>query len=113
MPRAGLRNAFNLLALALCLPVLFWAWTLKRRTILIVGSLLAAGLIVSCVAGGEGWRYVLSSGVFRNRDLNVDPGAAAARKKQVKILFYEDAADATVSVENGIPQPILSASRSG
>ena len=99
MPRAGLRNAFNLLALALCVPVLIRAWSLRSKAFLAAGSVLAAGLIVSCVAGGEGWRYVLSSGVFRNRETKVDSGSLQARKKTVKILFYEDAADATVSVE--------------
>jgi predicted membrane-bound spermidine synthase len=99
MPQAGLRNAFNLLALALCVPVLVWAWTLKRKAFVTAGSLLVVGLVVSCVAAGEGWRYVLSSGVFRSRETRVDPGSVQARKKHVKILFYEDAADATVSVE--------------
>jgi spermidine synthase len=99
MPQAGLRNAFNLLALALCVPVLVRAWTLKRKEFLAAGSLMAAGLIVSCVAGGEGWRYVLSSGVFRSRETHVDRNLVQSRKQHVKILFYEDAADATVSVE--------------
>ncbi|HXU78742.1 MAG TPA: fused MFS/spermidine synthase, partial [Methylomirabilota bacterium] len=99
MPQAGLRNAFNLLALALCVPVLLRAWSLKSKPFLAAASVMAAGLVISCVAGGEGWRYVLSSGVFRNRETRVDSGALQARKKTVKILFYEDAADATVSVE--------------
>jgi len=30
--------------------------------------LLASTLAVSCLGGGEGWRYVLSSGAFRSRD---------------------------------------------
>src|SRR6185369_6814798 len=103
MPQAGLRNAFNLLALALCVPVLLRAWSLKSKPFLAAASVMAAGLIISCVAGGEGWRYVLSSGVFRNRETRVDSRALQTRKKTVKILFYEDAADATVSVEQWDP----------
>src|SRR5262249_40248044 len=103
MPRAGLRNAFNVLALALCVPVLFWAWSLRRKIIVTTGWLLVAGLVWSSVAGGEGWHLVMSSGVFRARETRVDPGAMELRKREVKILFYEDAADATVSVEEFHP----------
>ena len=99
MPKAGVRNAFNLLALALCIPVVCWAWRLKRKAIVAAGSALAVGLVVSCAAAGEGWRLVLSSGVFRSRETQVDPLSMERRKNEVNILFYEDAADATVSVE--------------
>src|SRR6185369_13850541 len=99
MPKAGVRDAFNLLAILLCAAVLFWAWRLRRGKVLVAGSLLGAGLVVSCVAGGQGWRYVLSSGVFRVRETWVDRAAMDRRKSEVEILFYEDAPDATVNVE--------------
>jgi hypothetical protein len=41
----------------------------------------------------------MSSGVFREREMEFHPGAMTQRKLHTKILFYEDAADATVSVE--------------
>lgn len=99
MPQAGLRNAFNLLAVALCVPAFLLAWSAKGRAAAVVTALLAGGLVVSCVAGGEGWRHVLSSGVFRTRETVVDRNVIPLRKQKVKILFYEDAPDATVSVE--------------
>lgn len=99
MPRVGLRNAFNVLALALCVPALLLAWSARRRVALGAAGVLAAGLIVSCVIGNEGWRHVLSSGVFRSRETVVDPSSIPLRKQRVKILFYEDAPDATVTVE--------------
>ena len=99
MPHAGLRNAFNLLAAALCLGALVFAWSRRKVTFAGLGALLASALVVSCLGGGEGWRYVLSSGAFRSRDTSVDPKEMTNRKKNVKLLFYEDAADGTVSVE--------------
>lgn len=99
MPQAGLRNAFNLLAFALCVPAFLLAWSARRRAWAGAAGAVAAGLLVSCVAGGEGWRHVLSSGVFRSRETAVDPTTIPLRKQTVKILFYEDAPDATVTVE--------------
>jgi spermidine synthase len=99
MPKAGLRNAFNLLALLLCVAVFIAAWREKKKAFFGAAALLASGLILSCIAGGEGWKYVLSSGVFRSREVVVDPTEMVNRKKFISILFYEDAADATVSVE--------------
>ena len=51
------------------------------------------------LGGGEGWRHVLGSGIFRLRTANLTVAMMEERKKYIKILFYEDAADATVSVE--------------
>jgi predicted membrane-bound spermidine synthase len=99
MPKAGVRNAFNLLALVLCAAVIVSAWREKKKAFFGAAALLAAGLVFSCIAGGEGWKYVLSSGVFRSREMVVDPTEMSERKKRVSILFYKDAADATVSVE--------------
>ena len=99
MPNTGLRNAFNILAILLCVPAILLAVSAKRRMWLASASAVAIGLVISSVAGGEGWRQVLSSGVFRTRETSVDPTIIPQRKELVKILFYEDAPDATVSVE--------------
>ena len=99
MPKAGLRNAFNILAVLLCVPAFLLAWSTQRRALQFSAAALAVMLIVSCVAGGEGWRHVLSSGIFRTRETSVDPTLLEQRKKLVKILFYEDGPDATVTVE--------------
>jgi spermidine synthase len=102
MPKAGLRNAFNILAIALCVPAILLALSGKRRAWLATSSLLAIGLIASSITAGEGWKHVLSSGVFRSRETIVDPNVIPQRKASVKILFYEDAPDATVTVEQNL-----------
>jgi predicted membrane-bound spermidine synthase len=107
MPWVGLRNAFGALALVLALGTLVIAWPSDWRAgrFLAVGcALFAASLFV---LGGDNWRWVISSGVFRSREKDFDPMAMTLRKQHVKILFYEDAADATVSVEQGDEMPGL------
>ena len=99
MPQAGLRNAFNLLAVALCVPAFLLAWSAQRRAWAGAAGALAVALVISCVAGGESWRHVLSSGLFRSRETVVDSTTIPLRKQTVKILFYEDAPDATVTIE--------------
>ena len=101
MPRLGLRAAFVTLAILLCTGALLLSAKSGRKWATIV-SVAMAGLL-SCVwaLGGEGWRHVLSSGVFRARETVVNPGTLESRKKHIKLLFYEDAADATVTVEEG------------
>jgi predicted membrane-bound spermidine synthase len=101
MPLLGLRGAFNLLAFALCVTA-FWIAqrsTLPRWTK--AAGTVAALLALSGTLGGEGWRHVLSSGVFRARETEFQADVMTQRKQHVKILFYQDAADATVSVEQG------------
>jgi len=101
MPVVGLRNAFGVLALALALAAVVLAWRCRWR----IGAGVATGAIVFAISlfiiGDEGWRYVISSGAFRARELEFDPTTMSLRKQHTKILFYEDGPDATVSVEDG------------
>jgi spermidine synthase len=101
MPGTGLRAAFFILALALCFAVFLLAWHFRKWNFFVSSSSVAVFLAISCVVGGEGWRHVLTSGVFRARETEVDPTALELRKKFMKIVFYEDGPDATVSVEKG------------
>jgi hypothetical protein len=55
-------------------------------------------LVVSAT-GNQTWRLVLNSGVFRWRETEVSAAPMQARLKYDHILFYQDAADATVAVE--------------
>jgi hypothetical protein len=59
-------------------------------------SLFVSGLFFF---GTEGWQHVMASGVFRVWDNKFDPRLMELRKKHIDIVFYEDAPDATVSVE--------------
>jgi predicted membrane-bound spermidine synthase len=107
MPKAGLRNAFGVLALALALGALALAWRRSWR-LGMAGALGTCALAGALFAFGEkDWQSVMSSGIFRNRDVEFHPEAIEQRKAHFQILFYEDAPDATVSVEqvDGIIAP--------
>jgi len=105
MPLVGLRNAFGVLALVLALAALLFARRCGWRAGKIFGGAAAVFAIALFLFGGESWRAVMSSGVFRGREKEFNPTAMTQRKLHTRILFYEDAADATVSVEQGDPVP--------
>jgi spermidine synthase len=99
MPSFGLRNSFALLAFALAVLGLLVAF--RSRWPMGIGSALAASAL-ACVLffhGNEDWKAVLSSGVFRIRETEFQPKLMPARKEHVRLRFYEDSPDATVSVE--------------
>jgi spermidine synthase len=107
MPMVGLRNAFGVLALALAAVGLVVTgrrgWRSGFAGALVI-FLLAGSLFV---AGGEGWRSVMSSGIFRVWETTFDSRLMKVRKEHIKLVFYEDGPDATVSVEqvDGIIAP--------
>jgi spermidine synthase len=107
MPNLGLRNAFGVLALVLAATAMLIA--LKRGWLAGVASTAVVGVLVIClfIFGGESWRQVMSSGIFRIRETEFSSTLMAFRKAHFKILFYEDGPDATVSVEqvDGIVAP--------
>jgi len=100
MPTIGLRAAFTTLALVLAVAALVMALITRRRIAAVAAAVVSALVILVSVSGGEGWRFVLSSGVFRLPNDVYTPQYIRARREAVKLLFYEDAADATVSVES-------------
>lgn len=101
MPRLGLRNAFLFLALGLAAAGMIASWRQKLPR-LVACSVAASGLLVLFMfVGNDGWRHVMSSGVFRARETEVNADVLGLRKKHIKIFFYEDAPDATVNVEQG------------
>ncbi len=101
MPHIGLRGSFTVLGLALAALAGISAWLTNRR-IIFVGCLgVVAFLSVATLEGGEGWRYILSSGIFREKFENYSSNWMEERRKTTDLLFYEDAADATVSIERG------------
>jgi predicted membrane-bound spermidine synthase len=109
MPQAGLRNAFAVLALVLGLVALVVAW---RRTWLmgITGAIAVCGLTLCVFSfGNEGWQTVMSSGAFRVQEPIYDKNLVKMWQKHVKIVFYEDAPDATVTVDqaDGMVSPAV------
>jgi len=99
MPALGLRNAFG--ALALTLTVLAIVIAMRRQMKL--GMVLAAGTLVLTGAlflrSDHDWKQVMSSGIFRVRETAYEPRLMPFRKEHIKLLYYEDGPDATVSVE--------------
>ena len=99
MPQFGLRGALGASALFLCVAAAGLMWLNGSRRLVLIPTAAAALVLWSAIAGGEGWRIVLISGVFREWVQVVDQHDMQWRRNHVKLLFYEDAADATVSVE--------------
>jgi hypothetical protein len=99
MPQAGLRNAFGVLALGLGAVAILTAWRHQMPKFAVAAVGMVAVLTVLFALGSENWRHSISSGVFRARETEVASDALARRKQFIKIMFYEDAPDATVSVE--------------
>lgn len=99
MPSVGLRAAFAFLAILLAVV----AFALALQKISRIKVLAAAGVLVfSAIAGftgGDQWKYIMSSGAFRLRETEIS-APIRERLKYTKLEFYEDAPDATVSVES-------------
>jgi spermidine synthase len=109
MPQAGLRHAFALLALVLGLVALVVAWR-RTWTMGIAGAMVACGLTLCVFAfGNEDWQTIISSGAFRTQELTYAKDLVAMWKKHIKLVFYEDAPDATVSVDraDGLVTPAI------
>lgn len=107
MPQAGLRNAFAVMAVLLAIGAFVVAW--RRNSMSGIAAAVCVCLFSTSlfVFGGEQWRTVISSGVFRIRETEFDAELMPTLKEHMKILFYDDAPDATVSVEqmDGIIAP--------
>ena len=105
MPVLGLRAAFGVLALILCGGALVISRAVKVPRLKQVVMAVSAVLLVSLFLGNRGWRLVLSSGIFRPpAGYEMDRYYMKQAKKHVDILFYQDGADATVSVTQGDDQ---------
>ena len=106
MPTIGLRGSFTTLGLVLVAAAMLASLATRRRVAFAMAGAAGVFLVVASMEGGEGWRSVFSAGIFRLAD--VDPSVKGGspelffkeRHKSVHLLFYEDAAAATVSVES-------------
>lgn len=101
MPQLGLRGAFLVLALGLCAAVWLLGQQLARSPLQFYAGGVGIGLLLAGAMGGESWRHLMSSGVFRLRETELNRDYLSHRQKHVKIHFYEDAADASVAIEQG------------
>lgn len=99
MPGIGLRGSLATLALAAAGAAIITALATKQRLAAAAGAAVALGLAIVAARDDAGWRYALSAGMFRLHETNPSLYPIADRMKVAQLLFYEDAADATVSVE--------------
>ncbi len=101
MPQLGLRGAFLALALGLCGAAWLLGRKFQRATLQFIAGTVGAGLLLVGAMGGDTWRHLMSSGIFRLRETELGKDLVGHRQRHVKIHFYEDAADASVAVEQG------------
>lgn len=101
MPLVGLRGAFGVLAIVLCLGTTPSAFMIGRPRPIFTAAAVTGLLVIASQTGGEGWRQAMSSAPFRARDLGMTPHLLPERPAHSRLLFYRDAPDATVSVEVG------------
>ena len=105
MPQIGLRGSFALLAFVLALAVILIGAASRRWALGTLGVVCGIWLAYVSMNGAEDWRNVLSAGVFHMQDMDFSQKDSPLksfldyRRNHTRILFYEDAADATVSVE--------------
>ena len=99
MPQIGLRGSFTALAAVLVLVAIFFAVAAHRSLPIGVGAVIGVFLIIASVSGSGDWRYIFSAGVFRQFDPDFSMSHLRTLRSQWHLEFYEDAADATVSVE--------------
>jgi predicted membrane-bound spermidine synthase len=98
MPKIGLRGSFNIMALVLAAAAIVTALATRRWLAAVAGVVVGLFLAHASTKSDATWRYVLSSGIFRLPIEALDPTAMHEWRKTTHLLFYEDAADATVSV---------------
>ena len=89
MPLVGLRNAYGVLALVLALAALLLALRSRWNAGKIFAGAAAGFAIALFLFGGENWRWVMSSGVFRGHEKEFVRDAMSQRQQRIKILFYE------------------------
>jgi spermidine synthase len=100
MPKVGIRGSLAILATLLGYSAVFLAWITNRRTVSFLGLFICVGLLVITLTTGSQWQNTISSGIFRRGGADW-ASHLNTRDKHHQILFFEDAADATVSVERG------------
>jgi predicted membrane-bound spermidine synthase len=99
MPQIGLRGSFTTLAWLLVVAAVVISLASRKKLVIAAGVAVGIFLLIASSHDADGWRYILSAGVFRMSDMNFSYDSLRDRQNLVHLDFYEDAADATVSVE--------------
>jgi spermidine synthase len=101
MPKLGLRGAFGVLTSLLSISAIIVLLRERNLRKLLAAGCVLAFTLVAGFSSAESWRAIVSSGVFRLREVEVLMPMGNL-VKQAKIIFYEDAPDATVAVSVNI-----------
>ncbi len=99
MPMLGLRTSFAIASLCLCAAALLLLKKTGKAEYSVAGGAVTLLILFLFVTGGERWQHILSSGVFRLRESTFQEAYMDTRFKQINLIYFKDAADATVSVE--------------
>jgi spermidine synthase len=99
MPSVGLRGGFLTLALALAVIGAIGAVRHGEKRLSIAGGAAAFAISLSLVWGGENWRHIFASGIFRIRNVQLTHGAIDRLRLEIPMKFYKDGPDASVAVE--------------
>jgi predicted membrane-bound spermidine synthase len=98
MPKIGLRGSFTTMALILVVAAIVTALATRRWIATVAAVVVGVFLAQAAMKSDESWRYILSSGIFRLPEEALAPAAMREWRKTAHLVFYEDAADATVTV---------------
>ncbi|MFM8471170.1 MAG: fused MFS/spermidine synthase [Limisphaerales bacterium] len=101
MPQLGLRCAFLALALGLCGAAWLLGKKFQRAALQFTATAVAVGLLLIAALGGDTWRHLLAAGIFRLRETELGKDLVGHQQRHIKLHFYEDAADASVAIEQG------------
>lgn len=102
MPLMGLRGAFGLVSVGLLALASYRAHRAGWRPAAMLAGALGAAALLGFTATGANWRNLVGSGIFRLRGGALTMEKAKELKDARAILYYKDAADATVMVEKSL-----------
>lgn len=110
MPQIGMRDSFAALGLLLAAAAIITALSVRQGFATVAALAVGALVATASLSSDSNWRDVFSIGVFRMPDMDVTQGKTLKTymegwHKFVHLLFYEDGADATVSVEEVAASP--------
>lgn len=105
MPVLGLHGSLIAVAILLALTAVVLTWRLRQIPATIAASGCAVALFLVAYGGQSSWQRVVTSGLFRWRDFHLTWSTLKEEAEIYQTLFYEDAPDASVTVE-GPPEPV-------
>lgn len=66
------------------------------------GYAVVIGIGLLFMVGNQSWKSIVGAGLFRLRQVRLSHADIERREQAIKLMYYKDAADATVSVEESL-----------